>query len=133
MSAPLSTQKQQETVLKILWFAMLGTSLIYLFLGYVQKQAMPPIERSSLANMLWLFGAVFAGMGFVLPNMLFKNDVGYNGALRRSVVKWAMFESLGILSLTNLLAQGVSFGEFAAGVACSFALILFSKPEHVRN
>lgn len=126
------TPEQQAKVLKIIWFAMLAATLFYLAIGMMQASALPHDGRSVLANMVWLFGAFFVGLGFALPKMLFKdaqtNATQYNQAL---IVKYAMFESLAILSLVNFISQGVPFVEMAIGIAISFILILMNKPKAV--
>ena len=123
------TAKQQATTLNVLWLAMLAATLVYLLIGWLRAQGMEAQERSVLANMIWLFAVSFIAMGFVLPKILFKdmtNPVQYTQSM---IIRWAMFESVAILSLVNFIAQGVSFVEMAIGIAVSFTLILISKPK----
>lgn len=129
---PVQTPEQQAKVLKILWLAMLAATLVYLAIGMMQGSSLPPTERSVLANLVWLFGAFFVGLGFVLPKMLFK-DAATNRTqyMQAMIVRYAMIESLAILSLVNFISQGVSFTEMALGIAVSFTLILISKPKQL--
>lgn len=130
---PIQTPEQKVKFLQILWMAMLASSVVYLLIGWMQASSLPVAERSRLANLVWLFGAFFVGMGYVLPKMLFKdaatNMTQYTQAL---IVRYAMLESLAVLSLVNFISQGVSFLEMAIGIAVAFTLILINKPKLLR-
>ncbi len=120
---------QQAKVLKVIWLGLMAATLVYLLVGGLMSQTMAPVERSIIANMVWLFGASFVGMGFILPKILIKdlnNPAQYAQAM---IIRWAMFESLAILSLINFIGQGVSLVEMVIGIAVSFTLILISKPK----
>lgn len=120
---------QQAKVLKVIWIGMLAATAVYLLIGWMMSQTMVPIERTPIANMVWLFGVAFIAMGFTLPKILFKDLDSPTQYTQGLIVRWAMFESVAILSLVNFMGQGVSFVEMAIGIAVSFALILFSKPK----
>lgn len=120
---------QQAKVLKVIWLGMLAAILVYLFVGWMMAQTMVPGERSVLANLVWLFGASFVAMGFLLPKILFKNLGNPTQYTQGLIIRWAMFESLAILSLVNFISQGVSFVEFAIGITVAFTLVLVSKPK----
>lgn len=131
---PLQTREQKAKVLKILWAAMLAATVFYLLIGWMQAPSLPQTGRSVLANMVWLFGAFFVGLAYVLPKMLFKDaDTNPTQYIQALIVKYAMFESLAILSLVNFVAQGVSFLEMSAGIAVSFVLILIHKPKALQG
>ena len=129
---PVQTPEQQAKILKILWIAMLAATIVYLLIGWMQASILPQTGRSVLANMVWLFGAFFVGLGFVLPKMLFKDSAANRTQYMQSlIVKYAMFETLAVLSLVTFISQGVSFLEMAVGIAVSFILILIHKPKAI--
>lgn len=129
MDRPLPTPEQQYKTLRVLWFAMMAATLIYLFLGFVQANGAQAMERSPIANMVWLFGLVFVGLGFLLPNMLIKGSDVPNKVMIEPIIRWAMFESFAVIALLNRFSQGASLIEFAAGILISFALILTHPPK----
>ena len=130
---PIQTPEQKVKFLQILWMAMLASSVVYLLIGWMQASSLPETGRSVLANLVWLFGAFFVGLGYVLPKMLFKNSQTHMGEYTQAlIIRYAMFESLAVLSLVNFISQGVSFLEMAAGIVVAFTLILINKPKLIR-
>lgn len=132
MAQQVQTPEQQQKIIKMVWMAMLVSTVFYLGVGYMQMHLLPQTLRTPIANLVWGFAAVFAGMGFVVPNMLFKRDTGPAMLMQRYIVRYAMFESVAVLALLNFLTQGVSFGELVGGILAAFALILFNPPKGVR-
>lgn len=126
-TAPQTLEQKLKT-LKVIWLAMAVSPLIYLLLAFLQLHNETRLtERTKIANLIWLFAVVFAGMGMLLPNMLFR-EAKPEAKLAGYIVRYALFETVAICALVNFLAQGVTFIESAIGILLAFALIVFHKP-----
>ena len=123
------TPAQQLKTMNILWMAMSASVLIYHFIAFLQIDNPARLaERSPIANMIWAFAVAFAGMGIVLPRMLFANASPTIQLTSGYITRYAMFETVAICALINFLTQGVPYAEAALGMTAAFALMVFSKP-----
>jgi hypothetical protein len=123
-----SLERQLQSA-KILWMAFAASTVFYLFIALTTDPSNRPLERSHVANLIWLFGIGFAAVGLILPEILFKSASPSQRLLKSPIMKYVLFEMLALCGLINYMTFGVSMNEAVIGFVAAFALIIFNKPK----
>lgn len=121
--------KQQLLTLRIVWLALMGATGLFLFLSYSLSQSAQVPENTQASNIVWGFAFVVAIAGKFLPPVIAKKAVNKQGALMIGyIVRYALFDAVGVAFFMNIAVFGVPFKTGAWGFVAVLALFLLNPP-----
>lgn len=128
-STPTATPEQQLLILRILWFSLMGATGVFAFLSFTLSQTNQNPYNEQMSQIIFIIAALVAVAGKFVPPFLAKSSPNkQSGLMVAHIIRYALFDAVGVLVFVNIIVFGVPFQTGAYGFLAVLILFLFNPP-----